>query len=200
MNVLYMERHVKKFIIKGYKMKLQKKNKGFTLIEILLVVGFIALASAGIYTIYSKVQVSNKANAESRNLDLIRAGVKSLFASKTNFTGLDNTVVNAGRITPENMKTSAATEIINSFGGPVTVAPIGLNGGTNNGFRITYDQVPGDICIKLASAAGAQFDVVTIGTNTPVKAFGVNEINVVNVTTQCNADTGTGLTLHFDSL
>ena len=31
------------------KLNFKKKNKGFTLVEILLVVGFIALASIGIY-------------------------------------------------------------------------------------------------------------------------------------------------------
>jgi prepilin-type N-terminal cleavage/methylation domain-containing protein len=200
-----MRRHVKKNNKKGDNMKLnlQKKNKGFTLIEILLVVGFIALASVGVYTIYSKVQVSNKANAESRSLDLVRAGIKSLYASKSTFLGLTNTVVNQARITPEAMKDPTApngASITNSFGGTVTIAPTNLNLGTNNGFRITYTKVPGDVCVKLAAAAGAQFDVVNVA-GTDVKAFGVNDINVATLTAQCGSDTtGVGLTLYFDSL
>jgi len=180
------------------KLNFKKKNKGFTLIEILLVVGFIALASVGVYTIYSKVQVSNNANAESRNIDLIRAGIKSLYASQTNYNALTPTIVNNARITPENMKLTAAT-IGNSFGGSVDIAPIGVNGGANNGFRITYDKVPGPVCTKLASAAAAQFDAVTAG-GSAVKVFGVNSINVANLTTGCNSDTGAGVTMQFDSL
>lgn len=188
-------------------MKLNKKNKGFTLIEILLVVGFIALASVGVYKIYSKVQVSNQANAESRNLDLIRAGVKTLYASQTNYGTapniIDNTMINKARIVPEVMNggvTSGAT-ITNSFGGNVTIAAttLGTGGAANNGFKITYERVPGDICMKLASAAGAQFDQVTVGSDV-AKQFGVNTINVANITSGCNGDTGNGVTMIFESL
>jgi prepilin-type N-terminal cleavage/methylation domain-containing protein len=204
-----MGRHVikTKIIIRGVCMKLNKKNKGFTLIEILLVVGFIALASVGVYKIYSKVQVSNQANAESRNLDLIRAGVKTLYASQTNYGTapniIDNTMINKARIVPEVMNggvTSGAT-ITNSFGGNVTIAAttLGTGGAANNGFKITYERVPGDICMKLASAAGAQFDQVTVGSDV-AKQFGVNTINVANITSGCNGDTGNGVTMIFESL
>ncbi len=190
------------------KLNLRKNNaKGFSLIEILLVVGFVALASVGVYTIYNKVQVTNQANQEARNIDLIRAGVKSLYGSKTNFGTVTNTVVNQGRITPENMRdtdTTNLTNIFNSFGGTVTVAPGTLgSGAANNAFIITYSNVPAAICIKLASAGGAQFDQVSIGADIVtgvVKAYGVNDIDVVQITTLCNADTGAGVTINFGSI
>ena len=80
--------------------KKNKQSKGFTLVEILLVVGFIALAGVGIYATYNKVQVSNQANVESRNIDTIRAGIKGLYGSKSAYTGLTNTVINQAKITP----------------------------------------------------------------------------------------------------
>ncbi len=189
------------------KLNLRKNNaKGFSLIEILLVVGFVALASVGVYTIYNKVQITNQANQEARNIDLIRAGVKSLYGSKTNFGTVTNTVVNQGRITPENMRDAGDSSLIyNSFGGAVTVAPgsLGTGGAPNNAFIITYNAVPAAICIKLASAGGAQFDQVSIGADIVtgvVKAYGVNDIDVVNITTLCNGDTGAGVTINFGSI
>ena len=191
------------------KLNLNKKNKkGFTLIEILLVVGFIALASVGVYTIYNKVQISNQANVESRSIDLIRAGIKSLYGSKTVFTGLNNTVVNQGRITPESMRDPANLgNIVNVFGGTVDVGPttLGTGGTANNAFFIHYTAVPAAVCIKLASAAGAQFDQVSIGGATPgagviIKTYGVNDIDVVNITAECNKDTGSGVQLAFGSI
>ncbi len=179
----------------------KKKSKGFTLVEILLVVGFIALAGIGIYTIYSKVQISNQANQESRNLDTLRAGVKSLYASRPNFIGVNNTVANQARVTPDNMRTETITEIINSFGGNVEVSPVGLGGGTNNGFVIQYDDVPGAVCTKLATSAGVQFNSVSIGAANPagtVKVFASNEpIDVALATQECNVDT---VTMYFYSL
>lgn len=177
---------------------LKKKSKGFTLVEILLVVGFIALAGIGIYTIYAKVQVSNQANQESRNLDTLRAGVKSLYASRPSFLGVTNTVANNARVTPDNMRTDDAAAIINSFGGAVTVEPVNLGGGTNNGLRIIYTEVPSAVCSKLVTSAGVQFNSVHVA-GTEVKKFGSNEaLDVAEAASQCNGtDT---VEMFFDSL
>jgi type II secretory pathway pseudopilin PulG len=175
------------------KLNLRKKSKGFTLVEILLVVGFIALASIGIYAVYNKVTTTAKANQENRNMQTIRAGIKQLFGNQQNYTGLTETVVRNARISPQDMHTGAAT-LTNAFGGAVTIAPQAL--GAAPGFRITTASIPGDVCVKLASGAGSSFDQVTIG-GTVVKAIGTNtQVNPVTVTTQCNADT---VTMIFDS-
>lgn len=168
--------------------KNKKQDKGFTLVEILLVVGFIALAGIGIYTIYSKVQVSNQANTESRNLDTLRAGVKSLYGGRPNFTGLTNTVANQARVTPDSMRTPASdTAITNTFGGAVDVLATSLNGSAGSGFSITYPVVPSAVCTKLVTSAGVQFNQVTVD-GTVVKKFGVNDpIDVATVATTCNA-------------
>ena len=65
-----------------------RKRKGFTLVEILLVVGFIALAGIGIYTVYTKVQMSNAALQEGKNLDTIRAGTKNLFGGTQTYANI----------------------------------------------------------------------------------------------------------------
>lgn len=174
-----------------------KKSKGFTLIEILLVVGFIALASVGVYTIYAKVQTAAQANTESRNLDTIRAGIKGLYGATANFSTINNTVINQAKITPESMRTGVITDIINTFGGAVTVTPVSLNAGTNNGFQITYPKVPDTICTKLVSGGGSQFDQVTVGA-TVVKAFGTTAILPAAIAGACV--TASSVTIKFDSL
>lgn len=178
----------------------RKQKRGFTLIEILLVVGFIAIAGIGIYTIYSKVTLNNAANTESRNIDTIRAGVKNLFAGAPTTAGLTNTVVNNASITPNNMITAGdPTVITNSFGGAVTVAPATLTV-ANDGFRITFPAVPGAVCTKLVTGTGSQFERVTVGA-TVVKALGTNtSIDIAQTTTACAADAGAGVTILFDSL
>ena len=90
-------------------MKNLNKKSGFTLVEILLVVGFVALAGIGIYTVYSKVQTSNMALQEGKNLDTLRAGIKNLYAGRQRHTGLNNTVVNDARITPDSMRESSGS-------------------------------------------------------------------------------------------
>lgn len=175
----------------------KKKNKGFTLVEILLVVGFIALASIGVYTIYAKVQTANAANAESRNLDTIRAGIKNLYGASPNYTGISPTVINNAKITPEAMRGTGAGNITNTFGGTVWVAATNLGTGVNNGFRITYPLVTDAVCTKLVTTGGAQFDQVIVG-GQPVKVFGTNTLNPATAATACIA--APQQTITFDSL
>ncbi len=175
--------------------KKNKQSKGFTLVEILLVVGFIALAGVGIYATYNKVQVSNQANVESRNIDTLRAGIKGLYGSKSAYTGLTNTVVNQAKITPESMRDGTnVASIIHQFGGTVTVVPNSdvTPGKTDGGFQIEYGTVPSDICVKLASSAAVQFDRVLVGGQV-VKALG-GELDPAVIATNCNANATSTMT------
>ncbi len=179
-------------------------KKGFTLVEILLVVGFIALAGIGIYTVYNKVNMSNNASNESRNINLIKAGVKNIYGSSQGYAGLTNSVLNDARATPDSMRaipyTAGATAITNSFGGAVTVLPVTLGGaGLNNGFQITYPQVPGAICSRLVTMLDKNIEQITVA-GTVVKPYGTGNLNVVSLATQCATDTGNGVTILFDSL
>lgn len=186
-------------------MKFLKRNnkKGFTLVEILLVVGFIALAGIGIYTVYAKVQMSNAALSEGKNLDTIRAGVKNLYGGSQNYTGLNNTVLNDSRITPDSMRpipyAAGVGTITNSFGGTVVVVPVALAGGTDNGFSATFNNVPGAVCARLVTGAGTGWDQIRVGA-TSVKAFGTGQITVAALATACAADAGGGVPITFESL
>ena len=44
------------------------KEKGFTLVELLLIIGLIALASIGIYQKYKKVMIQNNTKLEVQDL------------------------------------------------------------------------------------------------------------------------------------
>lgn len=181
----------------------RKNKKGFTLVEILLVVGFIALAGIGIYTVYAKVQMSNAALNEGKNLDTLRAGVKSLYGGTQNYATLTNIVLNNARVTPESMRAvpynSGDATITNTFGGAVSVLPLSL-GGTNNLFAVTYPKVPGAICSRLVTGAGTAWDQITVG-GIVVKEFGKSNMNVATLAGACAADnTGAGIDIKFDSL
>jgi type II secretory pathway pseudopilin PulG len=186
-----------------YKIKNYNK-KGFTLIEILLVVGFIALAGIGIYSVFSKTNMANQALNESRNINLIKAGIKNLYGNSQGYTGLSNQVLNDARITPDSMRKvpyiSSDNIIINSFGGLVSVTPIVLGGsGINNGFRITYPKIPGQVCAKLVPMMDKNMDQITVN-GVIVKSFGTGNLNLISLATSCATDTGNGIDINFDSL
>ena len=166
------------------------KLKGFTLIEILLVAGVVAVAGLVVYVAFNKAQASNRASTESSYLNLMSAGIKDLYASGTVFTGLSNTVILNAKKVPEQMIDTAnpTTGIFNTFGGVVTVVPVTLGGGAaNNGYQITSPGVPQSECSKLVSGLGNNFQQVTVN-GAIVKTFGTNTgVDIVAAAGQCAA-------------
>lgn len=180
--------------------KIKVKKLGFTLIEILLIVGFIATAGLGVYIIYNKVRINNYANTEARNLDLIRGGVKHLLANFNNTASISNAIINNAGVMPNNMRNPSDINIINNpFGGTITVSPVNLNG-VNDGFRIEYTNVPNGVCVKLATGNGSKFERLTIN-GVVVKNLGTNtQVNIPTAVAQCGTDVGMGVTMFFDSI
>ncbi|MCA8354224.1 type 4 pilus major pilin [Burkholderia cepacia] len=188
--------------MKLFNINKKKAARGFTLIEILLVVGFIALAGIGIYVVYNKVQTGNAANTEARNLDTLRAGVKNLYGASVNYANITPAVLLNGRVVPDNMRDAAGANIVNSFGGTVGVAQAtyGTGAAANNAFAITYPNVPADVCSKFVTVGGNSFNRVVVGT-TPVKDTATGQIlDVTAMTTACNVTGGAGVTIIFTSL
>jgi len=178
------------------------RASGFTLIELLLVVGFIAILGIGAYIVYGKVSDKNKANQETNRLNVIVAGVKNLYASSTSFQTLTNTVVINSNILPGDTQT-ADPAIMNTFGGQYFITPIGVNAGTNNGFRIQITAVPQATCVSMVTSLHANFAQIGVGAGnlTNVKAFGAlpAAFNPATLTTLCAAG-GSNNEVNFVSL
>ena len=186
-------------------MKQIKNKKGFTLVELLLVVGLIALGAVVAYITFPKVQATSRANTEATNINTIASGINNLYAGTNTYASLGTdgatafTVLNGARQLPERM--ISGTRILNGFGGDVTITAANLPVGatTNNFYLITYAGVPTAECTKLASGVGNNFVQVgingTTGTNL-VKEF-PNEaaIDPGLVAAQCRA--GNSNTMYF---
>jgi type II secretory pathway pseudopilin PulG len=167
----------------NFNLRKTKKQKGYTLIEMLISFGVISMLIVGIFMMYTKVQNSRISNQESQNLATLTVGIKNLYQARPNFTGLAPAVLLQAQVVPENMINGA--NIVNSWTQVVAVAPVAFNGIANAGFSITYLGVPQSACVNLATKAGANYDIVSVG-GTAVKAVGVPDIDVPTVTGLCN--------------
>ncbi|VGD51134.1 Bundle-forming pilin [Klebsiella pneumoniae] len=183
-------------------LKNRKSKKGFSLLELLLVLGIIAALVVAAFIVYPKVQASQRAQAESNNIAAIQAGVKALYTSTSSFTGLTNSVAAKANIFPDNMLINSGTfaRPINAFKGDVTLASAntGPSGATGSSFTITYDNVPAAECTKIITAAAGNFYTAGVGTAGNVKAAG-EVLDVAKTATQCQ-NGGNSNTLIFTSL
>ncbi|WP_434659354.1 type 4 pilus major pilin [Klebsiella sp. MISC125] len=186
-----------KILIRKYKSK-----KGFSLLELLLVLGIIAALVVAAFIVYPKVQASQRSQAESNNIATIQAGVKSLYTSSSSFTGLSNSVAVQAKIFPDNMLSGSGSSAtpINAFKGAVMLEPAntGPSGAEGSSFTITYNNVPASECTKIITAAAGNFYSAGVGSAGNVKEAG-ELLDIVETTKQCEGG-GNSNTLIFTSI
>lgn len=64
------------------------RNKGFSLLEILLVLAIAAAVVIAAFIIYPKVTAEKTADSEAKRVMMIAAAARSLYTSKANYSGL----------------------------------------------------------------------------------------------------------------
>lgn len=163
-------------------------HKGFTLLELLLSFAIILGAAIVAFYVYPKVKANADANVENNNLITLQAGIKTLFRSKSNFSGVSPRVAIDAMIAPSKM--IADNQLVNSWKGQVGINAVNLNnlgsGGGADAFSISYSNVPAEACIKLALGTGSSFDAISIiGASSWIKAKISDEIDIEKVTTAC---------------
>lgn len=166
-------------------------TKGFSLIELLLVLGVLAILLVAAFVVYPQVRDRNQANAEVSNLTTIKANINNLFASRGgNYSDLDEGVANQARAIPTSMNGGdfpAAAPITSSWGASVSITPTTYNGNANRAFEITYANVPEGVCLGLVSGAGGNFVDIEVGGAT---VFNDNVFDPVAATTRCAENDG----------
>lgn len=149
--------------------KIEKISRGYSLIELLLVIAFIAGALVLAFVTYPKVQATSRANVESQHLIAISTGLRSLYATARSFEGVGNRVMIDAKLVPDDMRV-VGDVIYNVWDG--TVSTVVANHVER--YMLTYTNVPAAECVKIATGAGVNFLALTIGDYTIFdRAYGV---------------------------
>lgn len=140
-------------------------KKGFSLIEIILVVAIGLVLIIAAFVMYPKIQSNQRAINESKNVGVIKAGVRALYKGKATYTGLSNTIlVEAGAI-PDNMTVKGDTsKIISSYGSPMRIyaSDYGTSKAVGSTFTIIYMNITNDDCAKLVPLIAGEMSAIQI--------------------------------------
>jgi len=185
-----------------------KKNKGFTLTEILLVLVIAATIVISAFLIYPKIEISQKVDLEAKNIATLRNGLSTIYfgAEIPSDITMNTIAVNAKIVPSEMLVGNNKTKIKNTWGGDVYLGSYYINAGAPT-LAIQYNHVPVEACVKLVmqtvysaeqvvvggGKTGDTGGIVRSGANREV-VFGqkredatqVQELNVANVTAACN--------------
>lgn len=167
-----------------------KRNQvGATLLEIMMVLGVVALIVIGALAFFQKTSTANKVQTEIKNLGSLVAGIEQMYSSQGNYNGLTNTVIWASNFVPDSMKGPATPQLFTQWKGAITVTSFGA---TNNQMQIVLNGIPTTPCMDFVSGIYKQFAVTQIGatTITPTAATAVS-----NIATACGAAATANITL-----
>lgn len=185
---------------------MEKNKKGFSLLELLLVMGIIAGLIVGAFIVYPKVQSYRNVKIEVSNISTLKAETTALYASTSgnipDALSL-NPILTKSKSVPDSMKYSS-TKLRNVWGGDVYVGTYDIAASAS--FAIQYNHVPKDDCAKLVMQTATGFEQVVVGSemagdtggiiregSSRGVVFGINrygdgevELNVANVVEACN--------------
>jgi prepilin-type N-terminal cleavage/methylation domain-containing protein len=162
--------------------KMKINNKGFSLLELLLVVAVGAVLLLSGLAVYQNVTNNTKINDGTRLLNVLKQETQRLFQGEGVYTAQNLTpiLINADVVPSSNVR---GTEISHPFNGTVTVT------GATGTFTIQYAGIPKAACVKLGqlySLSDPDFDNLTIGT-TEVEAGDDGVIGVIDLDGSCDA-------------
>lgn len=118
--------------------------QGLSLIEALLFLSIAAVVAIGVFGLYNTSASSAKMNAVQSQVQALVGGIKTLYATKTNYATItEELVIQAGKA-PDN--SVDGTSLINPWGGEINVS------GTARYFELTYAGIPQDACTGILAA------------------------------------------------
>lgn len=146
-------------------------QKGFSLVEIMLVIAIIIALAITAFVLYGRMDASVKAGRERDNIMAIQAGVKSIFNTRE-YSGIRNSNLNQARIFPATMNAgdySPTAPIKSAWNQDVEVWGAYLVDGSADTvfpadhFHIFYRSMPNDVCERLVPAVFKYFAKVYVG-------------------------------------
>lgn len=131
--------------------------KGFSLLELMLVLGIIAAIIIGVFIVFPKVDSSIKTNQEIKNILIIKNGIVEAYAGKPTYDGALNDTTFLRNILP--LYTG-----YNQWKGRFIVSGQ-MQQEANNyyGFSVVTDAIPKDACYKIV--ANLQYNFSRINVN-----------------------------------
>lgn len=163
------------------------RSHGFSMFEILLVLGIISVLGAVIFAIYPQARDNNYANTERQRLLQAIVVVQTAHMSTGNYVGLSTDSANqAGAFVKESNKGSRepGTEIQNIWGGTIEMAAA-----PNSKFmEISYTQVSVEGCLKLSTGIGKSVVSVVVNEREVFRQTDGSDVDVSGIVEACNED------------
>lgn len=168
--------------------KAGKRQGGFSLIELAIVIAIVAILLFLVYSRLSKVQNARIANDEASNFTQMMTDVRTRFSTQGTFAGVTPKVLIDNGIVPQAMIKGAT--ISTSWNTTVGVAPATFVA-ADDAVAMTYT-VPREQCSDFVTASSPSAAKITVGATVVknVPATPQVDLTIAALGTACDASTG----------
>jgi prepilin-type N-terminal cleavage/methylation domain-containing protein len=143
----------------------RRRQRGFSLIEIAMVLGIAALLIAGVMIFFTTASNAAKTNDTASEVSAINQTTHDLYAGQQNYTVGDFSATLAKAGTLPAKWVSGAT-LVTPFGGTVTVTGVAAATGVASTFAVYLPTLPEPVCNSIATKDfGTGVNLVQIGTD-----------------------------------
>lgn len=175
-------------------MKMKMKQKGFTLVEIAIVVAVGALLLVGISQA-PRIIAMNKANADIAELPQIVTGIQKIYANQSTYNGASMaTVIGLNGLPQDRVVAGTPPSASNRWGGAITLAAASQLT-ADDSIDLTYSGVPSLECTNIIPSVENRFRSVTVA-GTAVKPAG-GTLNLNDVASSCASSDSVTIVYRF---
>ena len=171
------------------------RQNGFTLIELMLVLGVMAIIGTGILMLARHVDTSRRVEQETARVQSIFSGLDSAYANAADF-GTDLSVATA--INNGALPASALTgsRLLDTDGHEIGLSAVSLNGVTGGGAKVTFQSLPSGVCTGVVTGLYPRMEQIMVNGQT-VKDKGSALLDPKSVVAACGASDAPSLALIY---
>jgi major structural subunit of bundle-forming pilus len=167
------------------------KQRGLTIVESAMALAIMSLVLAGVIVFYQMASMNSKINETTNEITELNETIRNVYTAAANYSTLDNAAMIGADILPTGMV--QGTNIYNAFNGEIILDSANFNGGNDNSYYMTLNDLPEKACSEIA--------LTNFGRNLVGIRIGSVEISLPatpsDVTNECNNGDNNTIRLHF---
>ena len=180
---------------------MRKKRNGYSLVEIIMVLGVISMLTIAVYNVAAKTNINYKVDKQAQLIQEIITGLEdhlvTVSDADTSSTATISSIVSpidnliTQRLIPNDMivDNGGTLEVKTLFGTAVNIGATNVSDGVNpaiSGYYISMDKIPNEACSRLASHPKIVEKSQNITVNgVSVKAAGSSQIDPAALSNNC---------------
>lgn len=133
------------------KQKASRRRRGFTLVEIAMVLAIGIVLIAGALLLYQNASTNSKITEAGTQVANVSQAVRSIYAGQASYNGLANTMISTA-LPRKMVKDATGATLVNAFNGGVAVAAAQpASGLADSAFTVSMSNIPSEGCLALAT-------------------------------------------------